>query len=109
MSTPRGRDLRYPERVRCFTCGNFFAWLVLDGLYDSYECAGRKDPADVPEEEWPRKHYYPKEGRRIPKRAYNAREGEAARLANLMGKDLYLDDFCGQWHIGTNRRPEVAP
>lgn len=103
MSTPRGEALKYPERVRCLKCGRFFGPLVIDGLYDSYECAGRKDPADVPEAEWPRKHYYPKEGRRIPKRAFNGPE-EGSRLARLLGKDLYPCDFCGQWHIGTDHR-----
>lgn len=104
----RGEDLKYPERVRCLNCGRFFAWLVLDGLYDSYECAGRTDPAKVPKGEWPRKHYYMKNGEQLPKRAFDSEQDpEAIRLARLMGKDLYSCDFCGQWHIGTNRRPEA--
>jgi hypothetical protein len=35
------RAARWPDRVRCYRCRNFFAFFVVDNLFCSWECSGR--------------------------------------------------------------------
>lgn len=35
---------RWPARKRCYTCRSYFGFIVLRGLYCSYECAGVPEP-----------------------------------------------------------------
>jgi hypothetical protein len=104
----RGKAWVYPDRQRCIVCRACFGFLIVDGLYDSWECAGRVDPDAVPPEQWPREHYVPMPGGvRRPKVAWLDPD-DARRYAGQYGKDVYRCGYCGQWHLGTLRRPPPA-
>lgn len=103
----RGLAWLYPDRKRCMTCRRYFGFLVVDGLYDSYECAGRPNPDDTPPDLWPREHYVPRPGgERRPKAAFLS-EKAAQRAAERHGKEAYRCGFCGDWHIGS-RSPLIT-
>lgn len=96
----RGPEWRYPNRKRCLRCRRYFGFLVVEGLYDSYPCAGRSDPSLAPPDEWPREHFARVGGERKPKRAWAGRR-IAERQARLYGKEAYVCGFCNEWHIGS--------
>lgn len=107
---PRGAALIFPERKRCRACRNYFGFLVVDGMYDSYACAGRPDPEDAPPESWPREHRTTRvrwNGERIivAKRDFQTWKS-AKRWAKVHGKQAYRCGFCNGLHIGS-LRPEV--
>lgn len=96
----RGQAWRYPERKRCLACRRYFGFLVVDGLYDSWECAPRGRPSDNPDD-WPREHYVPMPGGvRREKHSYWTLQ-EAERVAARHDKDAYQCGYCLQWHIGS--------
>lgn len=97
----RGPAWVFPDRKRCMTCRRYFGFTVIDGLYDSWGCAGRTDPDLAPPEDWPREHYVPQAGGgRKPKRAF-LEERKARRAATRNRKEAYRCGYCGQWHIGS--------
>lgn len=101
----RGQALLYPDRKRCLACRRYFGFLVVDGLYDSWECAPRGRPSDNPED-WPREHYVPLPGGvKREKHSYWYRSG-AERAADRQGKGAYRCGYCRNYHIGTNRSEE---
>lgn len=95
----------YPDRKRCFKCRKYFGFLILDGLYDSYECAGRQpeNPDD-----WPREHFVPVKGTNLkkPKHVFLTLR-EAQREAKRTGKTAYQCGYCANFHVGT-QKPNVA-
>lgn len=100
----RGSGWLYPERKRCMGCRSYFGFLIVDGLYDSWQCAGRPNPNDAPPEQWPREHYVPqKDGTRKVKRAF-LEERKVQQFAKRNGKTAYRCSYCNQWHIGTIRK-----
>lgn len=103
----RGLGLLYPDRKRCRACRRYFGFLVVDGLYDSYECAGRPRPEDTPPDLWPREHYVPKPGGVRQPKAVFLTERAAQRAAERHGKEAYRCGFCGDWHIGS-RSPLIT-
>lgn len=91
----------YPERMRCRRCRRYFAWLVVDRLYDTYECAGRPHPYFT--RPWSREHV--------------TRQGEEKRaffwpedpeIAKVLAGDrtlgVYQCSQCGNWHVGHKKR-----
>lgn len=103
----RGLGLLYPDRKRCRRCRRYFGFLVVDGLYDSYECAGRPRPEDTPPDLWPREHYVPRPGGERRPKAVFLSQGAAERAATRHGKEAYRCGFCGDWHIGS-RSPLIT-
>lgn len=103
----RGPSWLYPDRKRCMTCRQYFGFLVVDGLYDSYECAGRPRPEDTPPDQWPREHYVPMPGGVRQPKAVFLSERAARRAGERHGKDAYRCGFCRNWHIGT-RSPVIT-
>ncbi|HEU4752317.1 MAG TPA: hypothetical protein VFU47_04340 [Armatimonadota bacterium] len=103
----RGLGLLYPDRKRCRACRRYFGFLVVDGLYDSYECAGRPRPEDTPPDLWPREHYVPKPGGVRQPKAVFFTERAAQRAAERHGKEAYRCSFCRDWHIGS-RNPIIT-
>lgn len=103
----RGPSWLYPDRKRCRTCRQYFGFLVVDGLYDSYECAGRPRPEDTPPDLWPREHYVPRPGGERRPKAVFLTEKAAQRAAERHGKEAYRCSFCRDWHIGS-RNPIVT-
>lgn len=97
----RGPSWLYPDRKRCMTCRQYFGFLVVDGLYDSYECAGRPRPEDTPPDQWPREHYVPRPGGVRQPKAVFLTERAAQRAAERHGKEAYQCGFCRNWHIGS--------
>lgn len=102
----------YPDRKRCYRCRSYFGFVVVDGLYDSYECAGRPDP-DADPELWPRQHYKWRNGQKVAKNVFE--DGRAAELAarSQTGRtsklySAYVCGWCGRWHIGS-LRPNPEP
>lgn len=83
------------------TCRQYFGFLVVDGLYDSYKCAGRPTPDDTPPDLWPREHYVPKPGGERQPKAVFLSERSAQRAGKRHGKSAYMCGFCKFWHIGT--------
>lgn len=98
------RVLLYPVRQRCRKCRRFFGPLVVDGLYDSWECAGRTPP-EQESESWPREHFRWSvpwwQGRqsKVEKAAF---ETEAEALAEP-NKTAYVCSYCHKWHRATLR------
>jgi hypothetical protein len=94
----------YPRRKRCKTCQQYFSWLIIDRLYDSYECAGIKPPDPDPER-WPREHAFRLQGVIVEKKAF-ARPDEPKVLELLEqnpGLDVYQCRYCWQFHMGHDR------
>lgn len=106
MSAQRGQALLYPERKRCLACRRYFGFLVVDGLYDSWECAGRHPLSSNPDD-WPREHYVPERPWR-PKREKHAwlTLTEAERVASKFNKEAYQCGFCCKYHIGSRNPSE---
>lgn len=100
-------NLVYPVRKRCGRCRQYFAWVVLLGVYCSPECAGMPRPSLNPDD-WPREHYT--KGYGGPKRLKRAflSEEEAKRWAGKRGKEAYRCNYCLTWHIGS-LNPENPP
>lgn len=103
-------ELIYPVRQRCRRCRNYFDFIVIKGLYCSWECAGMPPPSANPDD-WPRGHYHPHGGARQEKRCYLS-DVEAQEFIHRSGLTSYasdyLCDYCGMWHVGTLRRPETV-
>lgn len=117
----RGPGWVYPQRKRCMRCRQCFAWTIVDGLYDSYRCAGKPEPmwrgapVDAYDrvdlgarfndpDDWPRQHYVPQaDGGKRPKVAYVS-ESAAEYSARQNGKQAYVCEYCEAWHIGSPRR-----
>lgn len=102
----RGPLWRYPDRKRCYRCRSYFGFLIVDGLYDSFECAGRPDP-DADPERWPREHFSWSNGERRRKRSW-ASERAAGSAARKRDKSAYRCGWCGGWHIGSLRPVEPS-
>ena len=99
----RGLTWIYPDRKRCYRCRKYLGITIIDGLYDSYACAGRPHPDRAPPETWPRQHFVWVNGQRRPKAVWDDQR-QAQRAAKRNNKDAYVCDFCGCWHIGKKRR-----
>lgn len=97
----RGRSWLYPDRKRCLACRSYFAFIVVDGLFCSYGCAGVPEPSANPAD-WPREHYSRPPGgpERRAKRDWLYRH-RAERAAKKNGKTPYRCSYCLGWHIGT--------
>lgn len=103
------RKLLYPERKRCAACRKYFCWSVIDGLYDSRECAGLEPLSDDPAD-WPREHYVRDHDRPVRKKVDWLYEDRAKRKARKEGKEAYRCNYCFGWHIGSrNPNEPVAP
>lgn len=101
----RGPALLYPDRKRCFTCRQRFGFVVVDGLYDSWECAPRGRPSSDPDD-WPREHYSWQVGRVKQEKRDWLTQKAAERAAKQQGKEPYKCGYCLGWHIG--KRNPVA-
>jgi hypothetical protein len=104
----RGTSLTYPDRKRCYVCHQYFGFIVVWGLYCSYECAGMPPPSRYPEE-WPREHFSARGGQREEKRAFlSPREAREFVQSWAPDKEPYECGHCGMWHIGGKpRRPSI--
>lgn len=84
------------------TCRNLFGFLIVDGLYDDYACAGRIPPSEAPPEQWPREHFvFDRRTREKKVKATYYDERTAQRHARKANKTAYLCTFCQLFHIGT--------
>jgi hypothetical protein len=97
--------LIYPERRRCLACRCFFGFIVLKGLYCSYECAGVPAPRRGV---WSRSCYTPisTRNRKPPKRkqAFFSRQEAEASPGFLEDPliDVYECPNCLMYHLGHN-------
>lgn len=107
-------NLIYPRRKRCRACRAYFGFLVVDGMYCSYACAGRPKPDESTRNDWPRQHYKlarPRYGSlefgkvswiKVEKKAFpNQRIADLE--AKRCGKQAYRCSYCNRWHIGSGK------
>ncbi len=100
------RVRRWPDRVRCYKCRNFFDFIVVDRLYCSYACAGREAPHPEPRSLGKPGDHVPRQcklqgGKRF-KRRYRSLEiaRDAMALREEPGLNCYYCNYCNYWHIG---------
>lgn len=101
----RGERFLFPARKRCMRCRSFFGFLVLAGLWCSYECAGHPVPSSDPAD-WPREHRLVWRLQRA-KRAFDS-EDEANGWTVRQGKTAYPCGYCLMWHVGTTRSGDLS-
>lgn len=92
----------YPERLRCKTCRKKLETVVIDGQYDSYQCAGLPSPVNSIDtaprcckrevnHKWDWKHRYRCESE-VPE-----------RLRKDPATNVYRCDNCHYLHVGHSR------
>lgn len=92
----------YPERQRCAKCRKAFALVVVDGIYDSYACAGIRAPST-------RLSDTPRECKRMVndkwdfKQRYRSEEEVPLKLRNDPGTNIYRCQNCHHLHVGHSR------
>lgn len=103
-SRRRGDRWVYPRRKRCFKCRSYFGFIVIAGLYCSKECA---PPRPIPTGSY--RQHVKADGQ--PKRGWLTEEEAATYPDRALDQDVYLCEFCEEWHLGTlrvrNGRPWV--
>lgn len=94
--------LMYPERERCRRCQRPFRNLVINRLYDSYECAKKTPPSDDILD-WPR---YCRTRAMEPKVRYfwpGAVDDDPQTHETF---HVYHCNYCGMYHIGHKRKED---
>lgn len=98
----------YPKRQRCKTCGKGLKTVILDGLYDSYKCAGVPEPSrDV--------NLAPRNCKRMVdnkwdwKQRYTYLAAVPQRLRDDPATNVYWCNYCHYLHVGHNRPSEATP
>jgi DNA-binding XRE family transcriptional regulator len=98
----------YPKRQRCKTCGKGLKDIVLDGLYDSYKCAGVPEPKKNIDAA-PRNCKRMIDGKWGWKTKYKYEGAVPQRLRDDPATNVYRCDYCHYLHVGHSRPMDITP
>lgn len=101
-------DKLYPERTKCKKCRKTLNQTVIDGMYDSYSCAGIPTPSSNVEEA-PRHCKRMIDNRWGWKTKYRSTQEVPEHLRTDPATNIYTCDYCHFFHVGHSKIQSYAP
>lgn len=102
------KEKLYPERTKCKKCRKTLNSVVIDGLYDSYTCAGLPAPENNVEKA-PRHCKRMIDNRWGWKTKYRSADEVPVHLSSDPATNIYVCDNCHFLHVGHSKVQSYKP